>query len=75
VSEMSDLANLGVRRFRAQVLGIQSREDARIEKKIAVGSGRRIAYRDLARKGSRNWVQGSRDCEKRYPDSWRQCGP
>jgi hypothetical protein len=30
---------------------------------------------DLARKGSRIWLRGSRDCERRYPDSWRQCGP
>jgi hypothetical protein len=35
----SDLANSEVCRFRAQVLGIQSHEDARGEKVIAVGSG------------------------------------
>jgi hypothetical protein len=34
-----DLANSGVPRLRAQALGTPSREGARSEKKIAVGSG------------------------------------
>jgi hypothetical protein len=66
-----DLANSGVRRVRAQVLGIQSHEDARSEKVITVGSdhgktvgsARGIVYRSLARKGPRIWPRESRGCE------------
>jgi hypothetical protein len=36
-----------------------------------VRSARGIMYRSLARKDSRIWVRGSRDCEKQYLDSWR----
>jgi hypothetical protein len=81
--DQGDLTNLGVHRVKVQVLGVASREGARSERRIAVGSGpqgtvgsaRGIVCRRLARKSSRVWPRGSRDREKRYPDSWRQCGP
>jgi hypothetical protein len=97
-----DLANSGVRRVRAQVLGTRKsseeredcserrtggrdREISRTSSRVGspsrivgerrpfqdLGSARGIVYRDLARKDSRIWPRGSRDCEKRYPDSWR----
>jgi hypothetical protein len=53
-----DLANSGVRRVRAQVLGIQSHEDARSEKVITVGSGSGKSW-------IRTWDRVSEPREKR----------
>jgi hypothetical protein len=55
-----DLANLEVRRVKAQTFGTPSREGARSEKRTTVGSARGIMHRSLVRKYPRNWLRGSR---------------